>query len=45
MNVEAGDFSNLGDYSGTIPGLPSGYSPGTDYSPVLFDQSHLVAGS
>ena len=44
--VAAGFFdSNNDNYTGNLPEQPSDYTPDTEWTPILFDQSHLVAGS
>ena len=44
--VAAGFFdSNSDNYTGNLPECPSDYAPDTEWTPILFDQSDLVAGS
>lgn len=44
--VDAGLFDSSSDsYIGNLPEQPSDYPPDTEWTPILFDQSHLVAGS
>lgn len=44
--VAAGLFdSNSDNYTGNLPEPPSDYTPDLEWTPILFDQSHLVAGS
>ena len=38
-------FDAVGSYTGNIPDLPPEYPPDSGRTPILFDQSHLVAGS